>query len=1026
MKVQVPFFKGEVPRESSRLLPDGYAASATNCRLVTGDLTPWMESSAHSLSPLLPSSTLQSIYKMQGGYVEAGSVYDGTNDYALLSSALANTVSAKTGTLAFALKLNGGDATAMEILNITGSSVFLQVVRNASNKIQIIGKNSAGTTILSIATTASYTTSSTWRIVQASWDLASTTSAIYVADAADQTVTTRTNDTIAYASATSVSIGATITGTNKLNGELSNVYFNTNYIDLTTTSNRRKFINADGTISPSRELIISANEPAIFAVTGDPSVNTGEGGNFTITGTLTASPTPPTAQTTTDIFLRSVDDVNWARGAVAGDTSERVYFTRFRDDPTDTDNTPAVPKVTNIFKAISGNIHANQTSGNYPNDWLLLGVPQPTSKVTATSTPIAAGSSTVISDGTSTAPWTPTTNLTANDVTMGGLCIKMTDQADTHTASDTGVGLINGDTYTFDIRIANFSSYFDVKFSCDSAGNGPIVRLKTSAASTYTGSSASTSTTTASYQIGTSATWTGTPTFTSSGSVPPVSTRTIVGEDLQWTHESKFTKDSNYSCSIVISLSAGVYTAMFTVGTWSFSFTFTAVGNYLGFQTDPTTTGHNAFFDNVATQGSLSTTDSSTTTYVYTWINQFGDEGVPAEASDLVTISTGLTTVLSNISDPTAQQQVDRGLYNIGAGTKRLYRAATAADGSTDYFFVADIPYGTTTYTDTLLDANLGEVLESQLYELPPDDGHSIEALPNGITVMASKNQICPSVQNRPHAYPEDYKLTTDFTIVGLGAIDTTIVVLTQANPYIVGGTDPAAMSMAKLELPYGCVSKRSIASLKGYGVIYASPNGLVSIMGAGVNLITDQLFTREQWQALVPSSIYGFVHDDRYFFFYDTGSTKGGYLFDPKSQNGIIKLDLSVHTGFTVNNAVTAAYSNPVTDTLYYIHSTNKLATWNTHATNKLQYVWKSKVYQLPYATTFEASQVKGSSFGSGITYKLYGDGTLYYTKTITADGEFVTPAVGTTGAKEFQVEVTGSATLSWLESAESMEELA
>lgn len=265
-------------------------------------------------------------------------------------------------------------------------------------------------------------------------------------------------------------------------------------------------------------------------------------------------------------------------------------------------------------------------------------------------------------------------------------------------------------------------------------------------------------------------------------------------------------------------------------------------------------------------------TDVQTTTYVYTWINELGEEGAPSPASDLVTFTSGDTINITGISDPTATQIVERGLNNTGNGTKRLYRAATAASGETQYLYVQDVDYGTTTAVDSLEDSELGEVLETEGWGLPPEDGHSIIALPNGITVMASKNQIFPSVQNRPHAYPTDYALTTDFPIVGLGAIDTTIVVLTEANPYIVVGSDPSAMSMAKLELPYGCVSRRSIAHLKGFGVIYASANGLVSVNGAGgVNLVSDPFFTREQWQDLMPETIYGFVHDDRYFFFYDT-----------------------------------------------------------------------------------------------------------------------------------------------------------
>ena len=354
-----------------------------------------------------------------------------------------------------------------------------------------------------------------------------------------------------------------------------------------------------------------------------------------------------------DIFLRWADDVNVARGPVAGDTTERLYFTGARDNPSSGDMTSR-PKVTNYSKVTGATLRTGVTSGNYPHDWLILGVPAP-----------------------------------------------------------------------------------------DSFDETPVA-------------------------------------------------------------------------------SAG------------------------------------------APSG-----DSSFTTYVYTWVNELGDEGKPSLASNLIEFTPGDTVTITGIDDPVGTDITDYGLNS--SGEKRLYRAATGPDGATSYFFVKSVPYGTTSTTDELEDAELGEVLESEDYDLPPEDGHSIIALPNGITVMASKNQIFLSAQNRPHAYPADFALTCDFDIVGLGAIDTTVVILTRANPYIALGSSPDQFSMAKIELPYGCVAKRSIAHLKGFGIIYASPNGLAAINGSGVNLISDKYFTREQWQALTPESIYGFTHDDRYFFFFDS-----------------------------------------------------------------------------------------------------------------------------------------------------------
>lgn len=733
-----------------------------------------------------------------------------------------------------------------------------------------------------------------------------------------------------------------------------------------------------------------------------------------------------------NVYLRSVDDVDWIKGAVAGDSTERIYFTGFRDDPSGS-ATPAKPKVTNFTMATGGTIHTGQTSGNYPNNWLSIGVPAPSTAPAGTSVAIHSGSSTTFSNGDSAGPspgglsmWTTNGTVTAGDPGMGGACIKLTDQADIHSASDPGGPGEQGESLSFDFRIDGENRYFDIRFACDSLGEGPIIRLATGVQTTETEPGAPTfyHQDPGSLSIGTATTWTAVPTFTSSATVGAGGRSTVGFSSLPAT----LLQDTNYSMSLTVTLdSEGIYRVNIVIGSlYSGTFQFTPEGNFFGFRTDPVNSSVNAFVDNVVLSNNLATDDATSTSYVYTWVNELGEEGPPSLASNVVQLSSGLTTTITGIADPSGSQVTEYGLTQgdgvTDFGTKRLYRATTDSAGTTQFLFVTDINYGTTSYIDTTTNSVLGEAIESTDWLGPPTDGHSILALPNGITVMASKNEVYPSVQNRPHAYPRDYVLATDFDIVGMAALDTTVVVLTKSNPYLVLGSDPSSLSMSKLELPQGCVSKRSIASLAGFGVIYASPDGLVAINGNGVQLVTQNYFTREQWQALVPSSIFAKVHDDKYFFAYDTGSTKGIYIFDPKEGGTLTKVDLSGIGGF--NNAITAGYSDPLTDTFYLVHSNDKLVTWNSSGTS-LSYTWRSKVYQLPYAVNMLAGQIKGSTFGGGLTFNVVGDGATYFTKNITASGEFVL-GLPTFGTNELQIELVGTATVKTAEIAETMEELA
>ena len=262
------------------------------------------------------------------------------------------------------------------------------------------------------------------------------------------------------------------------------------------------------------------------------------------------------------------------------------------------------------------------------------------------------------------------------------------------------------------------------------------------------------------------------------------------------------------------------------------------------------------------------------TSYVYTFVNDLGEESAPSEPSATVVRPDGVS---ATVTTPTG---VPSSASGYAIQTKRIYRAATGNTG-TEFRFVAEIPLGQADYVDVLTDVQLGEVIESTDWDLPPDDLRGILALPNGIMVGFRRNQLCFSAQNRPHAWPVVYRLNTDTDIVGIGNIDTTVVIGTEAFPYLAIGSDPAAYSMTKLEVPQACVSKRSFAYLTNIGVVFASPDGLIAVAGSGqVRNLTEKVFTRKQWQALNPPSILGVAHDDVYHFWYDnTGATDPALL---------------------------------------------------------------------------------------------------------------------------------------------------
>ena len=212
-----------------------------------------------------------------------------SNDYGRASD-LDGNADSKVGIMSFWVRLNGNDGVTRYIY--TNKNNQFGLIFTASNSFQIFGHNVATTTILDKQTTGiAFTTSTTWKHVLASWDLAATTLKIYV-DGVDVTAGagTLTDDTIEY-TRTEHSIPAGSSGANPLNGAISEFYFNTaEYIDFSDVANREKFINPAGRpvyLGPTCALPTGTAAILCFP-DGDASDNRGTGGDFVAYG----APTP--------------------------------------------------------------------------------------------------------------------------------------------------------------------------------------------------------------------------------------------------------------------------------------------------------------------------------------------------------------------------------------------------------------------------------------------------------------------------------------------------------------------------------------------------------------------------------------------------------------------------------------------------------------------------------------------------------------------------------------------------------------
>lgn len=348
---------------------------------------------------------------------------------------------------------------------------------------------------------------------------------------------------------------------------------------------------------------------------------------------------------------------------------------------------------------------------------------------------------------------------------------------------------------------------------------------------------------------------------------------------------------------------------------------------------------------------SATTGTAETRVYVYTYVSTFGSVLEESAPSASATISLASTTTSVTISGFATAPTTSAG-YNITA--VRVYRTVNGV-----YTYVGQVSVNPATgaasgsLVDSTATANLvGVTLTSLYYTPPPSNLAGLVALPNGILAGFVGNQVWFSEPYLPHAWPSSYMMTVGAPIVGLGVFGQTLVVCTTANPYLIVGTTPGAMSQEKLPLPEPCVSKKSIVGDQ-YGVLYASPNGVVSIAPGVQEVITRPLMTRDEWSQYAPSTMVGVVYQNMYMVFYEVGATKSCLVFQRGDNPPMIQLDTDAQAIY-VENTTASVYVVSATDGLIYQLDADPV--------NNLFYEWISKAFILPEPTNFAALKVQAN----------------------------------------------------------------
>lgn len=277
----------------------------------------------------------------------------------------------------------------------------------------------------------------------------------------------------------------------------------------------------------------------------------------------------------------------------------------------------------------------------------------------------------------------------------------------------------------------------------------------------------------------------------------------------------------------------------------------------------------------------------------------------------------------------------------FGTCSKRIYRTS----GSTAQFQLVKDGETGTTFNDTILDADIpGDELISTDWVMPPVDLSGLFLHPSGALGGVSGNELCFSEPYQPHAWPVRYRLRTDYPIKATAVYGSSVAVATTGTPYTAYGTEPGQIALVNHNGAYPCLSMRSMVPTLT-GAVYASPLGLVQVSDNGAQVITGNLYDKDQWDEVQPSLMFGASVDGRlYYGVQESGERAKILVFGTKLTVAEIE--------------ATALYADLQNGKLYYTVG-NRVYAYNQPGTSFLPQDWKSKEFVLPQPCTLTAAKI-------------------------------------------------------------------
>ncbi len=372
--------------------------------------------------------------------------------------------------------------------------------------------------------------------------------------------------------------------------------------------------------------------------------------------------------------------------------------------------------------------------------------------------------------------------------------------------------------------------------------------------------------------------------------------------------------------------------------------------------------------------------------YVYTLVTADGREGPPSSPSAVIELTDGETATISMPASYNPSGSGHNFPTDSSGALKRIYRSNTGST-NTQFQFLKEIIYTATSWPDNADAATLGEVLPSATWIGPPDDSSlypdgplkGLIALAQGTMAGFTGKRFCLSEPFLPHAWPIQYRITTEEDIVAIASTANGVAALTDGQPYFITGTEPSAMTAVRIDLAQACVNVNSVVDMGSY-VLYAGPDGLCGLESASGSVVTAGLISVKQWNDdFNPTTIRAFKHEGTYVAFH----ASGGWVYDPRGEENALST-------LTLSSEVRGGYTNPKDGELYVIVG-NKIQKYRGSSASKTL-KFKSKKFVTPAPVSMGWVSVHANEYPA--TVKVYGDGVLIADYTVTKSGSTYTQA--------------------------------